>query len=65
MCTVSDETSPRLLFSLLQDGKIVAIVRGVNAPLLSKKITELVQEERQIAAGQKERAQVLTKQILN
>lgn len=48
---------------LLQNGKIIAIVRGVNAPLISKKITELVQEEREIAAGRKERTKVLTKHI--
>lgn len=63
MCKLSDENSPRVLFSLLQNGKIITIVRGVNAPLISKKITELVQEEREIAAGQKERDEVLTKQI--
>lgn len=63
MCKLSDENSLRVLFSLLQNGKIITIVRGVNASLISKKITELVQEEREIAAGQKERDEVLTKQI--
>ncbi|KAM6142942.1 thioredoxin domain-containing protein 3 [Phoenicopterus ruber ruber] len=46
------------VFLFCVNGKIIAIVRGVNAPLISKKITELVQEERKIAAGQKERAEV-------
>ncbi|NXN43706.1 TXND3 protein, partial [Rhinoptilus africanus] len=64
MCKLSDKNSLRVLFSLLQNGKITAIVRGVNAPLIRKKITELVQEERDIAAGQKKRAEVLAKQIL-
>lgn len=63
MCKLSDENSLRVLFSLLQNGKIITIVRGVNASLISKKITELVQEEREIAAGQKERDEVFTKQI--
>ncbi|NXY86912.1 TXND3 protein, partial [Alcedo cyanopectus] len=45
------------LFSLLQNGKIITMVRGANGPLLSKTITELVQEEREIAAGIKERAE--------
>lgn len=61
MHKLSDENSLRVLLSLLQNGKIIAIVRGVNAPLISKKIIELVQEERKIAAGQKERTEVLTK----
>ncbi|NXV22050.1 TXND3 protein, partial [Cepphus grylle] len=57
-----NKCEPVFLFCV--NGKIIAIVRGVNAPLISKKITELVQEERDIAAGQKERSEVLTKQIL-
>ncbi|XP_050771619.1 thioredoxin domain-containing protein 3 [Gymnogyps californianus] len=51
-----NKCEPVFLFCV--NGKIIAIVRGVNAPLISKKITELVQEEREIAAGQKERAKV-------
>ncbi|XP_074996838.1 thioredoxin domain-containing protein 3 [Calonectris borealis] len=46
------------VFLFCVNGKIIAIVRGANAPLISKKVTELVQEEREIAAGQKERAEV-------
>ncbi|NXT57509.1 TXND3 protein, partial [Pluvianellus socialis] len=57
-----NKCEPVFLFCV--NGKIIAMVRGVNAPLISKKTTELVQEERKIAAGQKERAEVLTKQIL-
>ncbi|XP_072185943.1 thioredoxin domain-containing protein 3 [Excalfactoria chinensis] len=47
---------PMFLFCV--NGKIITIVRGANAPLLSKKITELVQEEREILAGLKERLKV-------
>ncbi|NXN99378.1 TXND3 protein, partial [Rhinopomastus cyanomelas] len=54
---------PTFLFCV--NGKIIAMVRGANAPLLSKKITELVQEERDIANGLQTRAEVLTKQIFN
>ncbi|XP_055659674.1 thioredoxin domain-containing protein 3 [Falco peregrinus] len=46
------------VFLFCVNGKIIGIVRGANAPLISKKITELVQEEREIAAGRKERAEV-------
>ncbi|NXR00192.1 TXND3 protein, partial [Sagittarius serpentarius] len=56
-----NKCEPVFLFCV--NGKIITIVRGVNAPLISKKITELVQEEREMAAGRKERAEVLTKQI--
>ncbi|OWK59223.1 Thioredoxin domain-containing protein 3 [Lonchura striata] len=34
------------------------MVKGVNAPLITKIVTDLVQEERKIAAGEKERAEV-------
>uniref|UniRef100_A0A8B9PN55 NME/NM23 family member 8 n=1 Tax=Apteryx owenii TaxID=8824 RepID=A0A8B9PN55_APTOW len=51
----------RVLFSLLQNGKIIAIVRGANAPLISKKITELVEEERKILTGEKERPELESK----
>uniref|UniRef100_A0A8D2QE73 Nucleoside diphosphate kinase-like domain-containing protein n=1 Tax=Zonotrichia albicollis TaxID=44394 RepID=A0A8D2QE73_ZONAL len=54
----------KALFSLQQHGKIIAMVKGVNAPLITKIVTDLVEEERQIAAGEKERAEVLTNQIL-
>ncbi|XP_071592118.1 thioredoxin domain-containing protein 3 isoform X1 [Heliangelus exortis] len=46
------------VFLFCVNGKIITEVRGVNGPLLNKKITELVQEEREIAAGTKTRAQV-------
>lgn len=64
MCKLNDENSLRVLFSLLQHGKILALVKGVNAPLITKTVIELVQEEREIAAGAKERAEVFTNQIL-
>ncbi|XP_074697668.1 thioredoxin domain-containing protein 3 [Strix aluco] len=51
-----NKCEPVFLFCV--NGKITAIVRGVNGPLISKKITELVQEEREIAAGKKERTEV-------
>ncbi|XP_063033142.1 thioredoxin domain-containing protein 3 [Melospiza melodia melodia] len=47
---------PLFLFSV--HGKIIAMVKGVNAPLITKTVTDLVEEERQIAAGEKERAEV-------
>uniref|UniRef100_A0A8C3YA00 NME/NM23 family member 8 n=1 Tax=Catharus ustulatus TaxID=91951 RepID=A0A8C3YA00_CATUS len=43
---------PMFLFSV--HGKILALVKGVNAPLITKTVIELVQEEREIAAGAKE-----------
>ncbi|NWU86312.1 TXND3 protein, partial [Onychorhynchus coronatus] len=52
---------PVFLFCI--NGKIIDIVRGVNAPLITKKVTDLVEEERQIAAGEKERTEVLKKQM--
>ncbi|KAM9302814.1 thioredoxin domain-containing protein 3 [Morus bassanus] len=51
-----NKCEPVFLFCV--NGKIIAIVRGVKAPLIRKKIAELVQEEREIAAGQKERVEV-------
>ncbi|XP_009986438.1 PREDICTED: thioredoxin domain-containing protein 3, partial [Tauraco erythrolophus] len=51
-----NKCEPVFLFCV--NGKITAMVRGVNAPLLIKKTTELVQEEREIAAGQKKRTEV-------
>ncbi|XP_042673343.1 thioredoxin domain-containing protein 3 [Centrocercus urophasianus] len=51
-----NKCEPVFLFCV--NGKIIAIVRGANAPLISKKVTELVQEEREILAGQKERPKV-------
>ncbi|XP_069716495.1 thioredoxin domain-containing protein 3 [Phaenicophaeus curvirostris] len=42
-----------------QNGKIIAKVRGPNGPLLIRKTIELVQEEREIAAGGKEHAEVV------
>uniref|UniRef100_A0A672V3I7 NME/NM23 family member 8 n=1 Tax=Strigops habroptila TaxID=2489341 RepID=A0A672V3I7_STRHB len=47
-----NKCEPVFLFCV--NGKIISLVKGVNAPLLSKKITELVLEERAIASGQKD-----------
>ncbi|NXK65259.1 TXND3 protein, partial [Sylvietta virens] len=52
------------VFLFCVHGKILSMVKGVNAPLISKIVTDLVEEERAIAAGEKERAEVLTNQIL-
>ncbi|NWT65380.1 TXND3 protein, partial [Prunella himalayana] len=52
------------VFLFCVHGKILSMVKGVNAPLITKIVTDLVQEERAIAAGEKERAEVLTNQIL-
>ncbi|XP_041263810.1 thioredoxin domain-containing protein 3 [Onychostruthus taczanowskii] len=46
------------VFLFCVHGKILAMVKGVNAPLITKTVTDLVQEEREIAAGEKERAEV-------
>ncbi|NWJ02068.1 TXND3 protein, partial [Crypturellus undulatus] len=48
-----NQCEPVFLFCV--NGKIISIVRGANAPLLNKKITELVEEERKVLAGEKER----------
>uniref|UniRef100_A0A8C6NF44 Uncharacterized protein n=1 Tax=Melopsittacus undulatus TaxID=13146 RepID=A0A8C6NF44_MELUD len=48
-----NKCEPVFLFCV--NGKIISIVKGVNAPLLTKKIRELVLEERAIASGEKER----------
>uniref|UniRef100_A0A8C6ZQT2 NME/NM23 family member 8 n=1 Tax=Nothoprocta perdicaria TaxID=30464 RepID=A0A8C6ZQT2_NOTPE len=53
-----NKCEPVFLFCV--DGKIVSIVRGANAPLLTKKITELVEEERKVLAGEKERPELCT-----
>ncbi|NXD07373.1 TXND3 protein, partial [Nothocercus nigrocapillus] len=53
-----NKCEPVFLFCV--DGKIISIVRGANAPLLSKKITELVEEERKVLAGEKERPELCT-----
>ncbi|XP_065608954.1 thioredoxin domain-containing protein 3 [Cyrtonyx montezumae] len=51
-----NKCEPVFLFCV--NGKIISIVRGANAPLIIKKVTELVQEERKILAGQMERPKV-------
>ncbi|KAM5273612.1 thioredoxin domain-containing protein 3 [Ctenodactylus gundi] len=46
---------PVFLFSL--NGKIIAKIQGANAPLVNKKVIELINEERKIAAGEMGRPQ--------
>nr|KAF6419023.1 NME/NM23 family member 8 [Rousettus aegyptiacus] len=50
-----DKCEPIFLFSV--NGKIVAKINGANAPLVNKKIVDLVNEERKIAAGEMVRPQ--------
>ncbi|NWI19157.1 TXND3 protein, partial [Crypturellus soui] len=51
-----NQCEPVFLFCV--NGKIISIVKGANAPLLNKKITELVEEERKVLAGEKERPEL-------
>ncbi|XP_016054623.1 PREDICTED: thioredoxin domain-containing protein 3 [Miniopterus natalensis] len=50
-----DNCEPIFLFSV--NGKIVAKIEGANAPLVSKKIISLINEEKKIAAGEMVRPQ--------
>ncbi|XP_055969342.1 thioredoxin domain-containing protein 3 [Sorex fumeus] len=50
-----DKCEPVFLFCV--NGKIVGKVKGANAPLVSKKILTLVEEERKIVQGEMERPQ--------
>ncbi|XP_061054212.1 thioredoxin domain-containing protein 3 [Eubalaena glacialis] len=50
-----DKCEPVFLFSV--NGKIVAKIKGANAPLVSQKIITLINEERKIAAGEMVRPQ--------
>uniref|UniRef100_A0A8C8VQG2 Nucleoside diphosphate kinase-like domain-containing protein n=1 Tax=Pelusios castaneus TaxID=367368 RepID=A0A8C8VQG2_9SAUR len=61
--TFRDKCEPVFLFCV--DGKIIAIVRGVNAPLLSKTVIMLLEEERKILAGEIERPEVFTRQLFS
>ncbi|XP_065439858.1 thioredoxin domain-containing protein 3 isoform X2 [Chrysemys picta bellii] len=54
--TFRDKCEPVFLFCV--DGKIIAMVRGTNAPLLSKTVIKLLEEERKILAGEIERPEV-------
>uniref|UniRef100_K7GFP3 NME/NM23 family member 8 n=1 Tax=Pelodiscus sinensis TaxID=13735 RepID=K7GFP3_PELSI len=49
--TFRDKCEPVFLFCV--DCKIIAMVRGANAPLLSKTVIELLEEERKILAEEK------------
>ncbi|XP_058379073.1 thioredoxin domain-containing protein 3 [Diceros bicornis minor] len=50
-----DKCEPVFLFSV--NGKIVAMIKGANAPLVNQKIINLINEERKIAAGEMVRPQ--------
>ncbi|XP_041629348.1 thioredoxin domain-containing protein 3 isoform X1 [Vulpes lagopus] len=50
-----DKCEPVFLFSV--NGKIIARINGANAPLVNKKITNLINEEKKIAAGEMVRPQ--------
>ncbi|XP_053511093.1 thioredoxin domain-containing protein 3 [Artibeus jamaicensis] len=50
-----DKCEPIFLFSV--NGKIIAKIEGANAPLVNKKIINLINEERKIAAGKMVRPQ--------
>ncbi|XP_006143069.1 thioredoxin domain-containing protein 3 [Tupaia chinensis] len=50
-----DKCEPIFLFSL--NGKIIAKIQGANAPLVNKKVINLINEERKIAAGEMARPQ--------
>nr|XP_010988198.1 thioredoxin domain-containing protein 3 [Camelus dromedarius] len=50
-----DKCEPVFLFSV--NGKIVAKIKGANAPLVNQKIITLINEERKIAAGEMVRPQ--------
>ncbi|XP_077883901.1 thioredoxin domain-containing protein 3 [Ictidomys tridecemlineatus] len=48
-----DKCEPVFLLSL--NGKIIAKIEGANAPLINRKVTNLINEERKIVAGEMER----------
>ncbi|KAK2493626.1 hypothetical protein MC885_012520 [Smutsia gigantea] len=50
-----DKCEPVFLFSV--DGKIIAKIKGANAPLVNQKIISLINEEKKIAAGEMDRPQ--------
>uniref|UniRef100_A0A8C6QMP4 Thioredoxin domain-containing protein 3 n=1 Tax=Nannospalax galili TaxID=1026970 RepID=A0A8C6QMP4_NANGA len=50
-----DKCEPVFLFSL--NGKIIAKIQGANAPLINKKVINLIDEERRAVAGEIDRPQ--------
>ncbi|XP_047418435.1 thioredoxin domain-containing protein 3 [Sciurus carolinensis] len=50
-----DKCEPVFLFSL--NGKIIAKIEGANAPLINRKVTNLIDEEKKIVAGEMVRPQ--------
>lgn len=47
------------LFPSIQNGKIIAKIQGANAPLVNKKVSTLINEEKKIAAGEMIRPEVI------
>ncbi|XP_006887685.1 PREDICTED: thioredoxin domain-containing protein 3 [Elephantulus edwardii] len=45
-----DKCEPVFLFSL--NGKIISMIKGANAPLVNAKVTQLINEERKVLAGE-------------
>ncbi|KAL6035692.1 hypothetical protein STEG23_008647, partial [Scotinomys teguina] len=52
-----DKCEPVFLFSL--NGKIIAKIRGANAPLINRKVINLIEEERKVVAGEMARPQYI------
>ncbi|KAL1784696.1 thioredoxin domain-containing protein 3 [Sigmodon hispidus] len=52
-----EKCEPVFLFSL--NGKIVAKIKGANAPLINKKVINLIEEERKVVAGEMARPQYM------
>ncbi|XP_063158025.1 thioredoxin domain-containing protein 3 [Candoia aspera] len=51
-----EKCEPAFVFCL--DGKMIDIVRGVNGPLLNRKVIELIELERKIVAGEVQRPEM-------
>uniref|UniRef100_A0A8C0P4A8 Thioredoxin domain-containing protein 3 n=1 Tax=Canis lupus familiaris TaxID=9615 RepID=A0A8C0P4A8_CANLF len=49
----------------MENGKIIARINGANAPLVNKKITNLINEEKKIAAGEMVRPQTQGTNVLD
>uniref|UniRef100_A0A8D1WQE9 Thioredoxin domain-containing protein n=1 Tax=Sus scrofa TaxID=9823 RepID=A0A8D1WQE9_PIG len=57
-----DKCEPLFLFSV--NGKIIAKIKGANAPLVNQKVITLINEERKIAAGEMVRPQIINTQFV-
>ncbi|XP_003469993.1 thioredoxin domain-containing protein 3 [Cavia porcellus] len=58
-----DKCEPVFLFSV--NGKIIAKIQGANAPLVNKKVSTLINEEKKIAAGEMIRPEVILVPLLS